>query len=164
MKHHQTLFLFLLLVSILPTESKATQCTEPARTTCVNSCVSSTCRAQCERTYCGADATSPGAGGAAANHSLNVNYGVPLYYGPFFPGFGPDQLYLNSLLQDLQRQRDEILQFRQIVSQYGDSVLTYVADSALQDVQQRMSQIQAQLYASNDYYYRPYGGGYPVNF
>lgn len=146
MKKHHQFFLFLVFISILPKESLATlyQCVEPARTSCISHCSHSSCRAQCEQSYCGpsqpdsnANPVSPGVGSVPA-----TNYGIPLYYGPFFPQYSPDQLYLQSLLQDLNRQRDEIVQFKQLIEQFGDPILQGMADSALRDVQSRISIVQ----------------------
>lgn len=144
MKRHHSLFLFLVFITLFPKSSLGAnyQCAEPARTSCVNSCSASSCRAQCEQTYCSISQpdiypVSPGVGSVPP-----TNYGVPLYYGPFFPSYGPDQLYLQSLLQDLNRQKHEIVQFKQLIEQFGDPVLQAMADSALQQVQSRISVVQ----------------------
>ncbi len=59
-KHH---FLFLLSIfhatlsfglSLAPPE-QPTACREPARTVCINSCISDFCRAACEQNNCGAE-------------------------------------------------------------------------------------------------------------
>jgi hypothetical protein len=140
--------LFLLLCTF-SLESKATtfQCQEPYYSRCNAGCGGASCRRSCRTNYCGniggptGQINSFGANAFAQSPAyVPPSYGIPQYYGPFFPGY--DNVYLNSLTEDLNRQRNEILQLRAIAQQLGDPVLTAVTDAALAEVQGQLNQVQ----------------------
>lgn len=145
--------LFLLLLSILPTESRATaayNCQQPFYSTCISGCPGSACRSRCTRSYCG-NAVSPNGDldigqGVSPTSLSGLDRGFPVLYGPFFPSYGPDFQYLTSLLNELNRQKAEIDQFRGFAAASGDPVLIQLADAASNDVNQRISYLQSFAY------------------
>ncbi len=125
------------------------KCEEPARTVCINSCISANCRAACQQSYCTVDNSVPPpppiwVPPQPVPQPVHYGWDVPLYYGPFLYGY--DKPYLTALYNDLLRQKKEVEQFRDIAYQIGDPMFIRFANQAYQDIENKLSQLQIYQY------------------